>query len=105
LDEEIRHAIAISKIVIILLISPNFLSAQYIRQTVLPLIFQDNSKKIIPILIKACSWKAIEQFRDIQMLPNDGQPLWSDNDSESFIPHSRIEQITSYIEKLVKKIS
>ena len=101
-DEEIRHAISISELVV-LLISPNFLASEYIRQSELPQIYQDNQKKIIPILIKPCNWTTNDQLKKLQMFPSDGTPLWSDKDSESYIPHSKLAEITSYIERHVKK--
>jgi len=71
--EEIRSAHAA-----VLLISTEFLISDFIRNKEVPWIlerWQKNEIIVFPVIVKPCSWQAIEWLKKMQVFPKDGIPL------------------------------
>jgi internalin A len=71
----------------ILLVTANFFSSKYIKENELPIMFKaqkvDSSKKIIPIIVKACNWQDHE-ISELNVLPIGGKSIdhkiWKNQD-------------------------
>ncbi|ETR65738.1 MAG: hypothetical protein OMM_13789, partial [Candidatus Magnetoglobus multicellularis str. Araruama] len=70
---------AINKAAIaILLISADFLTSKFINDVEVPIILKREEEgliRIVPILIRDCSYENIEWLSNIQMRPKDAKPL------------------------------
>ena len=87
--------------IILLLISPDFLSSDYIYDVELKRAMERHEAgeaRVIPIILKPCDWMTAE-FSKLQALPRDGKPVvkWGNRD-EAF------SQITSAIRDLVRSM-
>lgn len=72
---EIQAAIE-SSTVAVLLISPDFLASEFCVKEEVPALIRRQEQKdmlLIPVLVRACPWKAHRWLRDRQMIPRDGQ--------------------------------
>lgn len=86
-DEEIKNALYSCNLVL-LLVSPDFLSSDYIQNTELKISFEryNNSEiKITPIILRPCHWKD-SPIGELIALPRDAKPIttWNNID-EGFL--------------------
>ncbi len=82
-EEEIRHQIENSQL-ILFLISPDFISSEYINDVELKKAFDRYRKRevmMIPIIIRPADFSSLE-ISKFQALPKDGRPIstWEDKD-------------------------
>jgi hypothetical protein len=69
--------------VVVMMISANFLSSNFILQKEVPRILERRQKegvRVIPIIVKPCPWRGVEWLSSIQLRPKDGVPLISGNE-------------------------
>jgi hypothetical protein len=62
----------------ILLITTDFLISDFIRKKEVPLIldrWKKNEIIVFPVIVKPCSWQAIQWLKQMQVFPKDGIPL------------------------------
>jgi tetratricopeptide (TPR) repeat protein len=62
----------------ILLITTDFLISDFIRKKEVPLILERWQKQeiiVFPVIVKPCSWQAIQWLKQMQVFPKDGIPL------------------------------
>ena len=86
-EGEIDSHINKSKI-ILLLVSPNFLSSDYCYDVEMKRAMELHTSKaarVIPVILRPCDWQSAP-FGKLQALPKDGQPIttWSNRD-EAFL--------------------
>jgi hypothetical protein len=80
---DINIAIKRAKVAI-LLITTNFLTSKFILEEEMPrLLHRHNDKElvIVPIIARACAWRAVEWLAEINVRPKNGKPIWSDLES------------------------
>lgn len=66
--------------VVILVITANFLSSPFILGEEVPRILERRKKEdlfVAPLIVRDCAWKRIQWLSRIQVMPNDGKPLYS----------------------------
>lgn len=74
---EIKKSLSEAK-VIIMLISANFLTSQFILHVEVPRILErrkNDGATVIPILIKPCAWQSQQWLTGMQITPDDGKAL------------------------------
>lgn len=96
LDDTIRQHLAAYDI-IIFLISPEFLSSNYCTNIELQHAL-DNKRRIVPILIRSCSWK-YSKLSNLKIIPRDAQPI-----SESKNSDKAWSECCEHIAEIAKKI-
>lgn len=82
--EEIQSAIAAASIAI-LMISPDFLASNFIQNEEVPRFLRRNAKeglRIIPIILKPCSWLEIKWLARIMARPKDGRPISAGDENQ-----------------------
>ncbi|MGD2086647.1 MAG: toll/interleukin-1 receptor domain-containing protein [Candidatus Aminicenantes bacterium] len=82
----------------ILLVSADFLISDFIRKKEIPRLLERREKeglKVIPLIVRPCSWQKVPWLGKIQAFPEDGVPLSSGTDSESE------EKLTALVEMVV----
>jgi internalin A len=82
-DDEIKHKLEEAELYVFL-VSAALLDSDYVLTVELPIAqrrFKANEARVIPIIIRDCSWK--RYFGDVQALPTGGRPVkkWPDRDS------------------------
>ena len=103
--EEIEKAIDKSQIAI-LLVSPDFIASDYIRNVELPLIkkrYDAREILVFPILVGRCRWDSIDIISGPQMLPGGPTPLISKIKDDDAWDES-IDEITESLRKQIEKI-
>lgn len=69
----------------ILLVSANSLTSQFIKTKEVPqlLALRESGKlrRLVPVIIKPCPWKAVEWVSKLNVRPRDGKPLSAMTDS------------------------
>jgi uncharacterized protein YjbI with pentapeptide repeats len=89
----------------VLLISADFLNSKFINKIEVPVLNERKKKeniKIIPVIIKGCTWKKIDWLRKLNVKPKDGIPLSSlDHETRDIIWASVAEDIASIMGELV----
>jgi tetratricopeptide (TPR) repeat protein len=91
--------------IILLLLSPDFISSDYCMEKELPRALhkqQNNSALVIPIILRPCAWEDEELLSKLQVLPGGGIPI-SDFDQHSEQEHVYLE-IAQHIKTAVKEI-
>ncbi len=66
--------------VVVMLITANFLTSDFIKEKEMPLIWQrrrNGEITVIPVLVEPCAWQSVTWLAEIQLLPKDGKPLSS----------------------------
>ena len=61
-----------------MLISKDYLISEYIDAEEVPdILHQKNEQsiKLMPIILEPCAWKKIQWLSELQVLPKDGEPL------------------------------
>jgi hypothetical protein len=77
--QEIQNAINTCNLAL-LLISIDFLNSRFIQEDELPRLLQLRKEKglrVIPIIVRHCTWTSIPILKDLQALPKDGRPVIS----------------------------
>ncbi len=80
-EREIDQAISHAKIAI-LLISANFLSSEFILNTVVPKLLKHYELRqitIYPVIAKACAWQTFDWLTKMQVRPTSKEPIWGTN--------------------------
>src|SRR6266849_8132154 len=83
--------------VAILIVTPHFLASDTIRKEELPHILElqrSQGLRIIPVIAESSAWQTFEPFKNIQVFPEGGRPLFKGSD----------EQIRGDLEKLGQEI-
>lgn len=94
--EAIKHAR-----VAIMLITANFLNSEFILQSEVPQLLQRRQQEgliIVPVLARACAWRAVDWLRQLQVFPHTGIPIWSNGGS--FVDEN-LSEIAEYIVSVV----
>ncbi|MDQ1351764.1 MAG: hypothetical protein QG657_2069, partial [Acidobacteriota bacterium] len=64
--------------VVIMLITANFLTSQFILRTEVPQILQRRETEgilVVPVIVEPCPWQAVQWLSAMQLFPKDGKPL------------------------------
>jgi len=78
-EAEIDTAISRARIAV-LLITANYLNSEFILRTELPELLrrrQDEGLVILPIIAKACAWRAINWLQQLSVRPQGSTPVWA----------------------------
>lgn len=89
--------------IILLLISPSFLSSEYSLGPLMKGVISQESKKtyiVLPVILKACAWDLIPELSSLPTLPEDGKPIASRVDADQALTDS-----IRMIHKLVKEFA
>jgi formylglycine-generating enzyme len=76
-DEAIKKALYESDIVLVL-VSADLIASRYVNQVELPMIFdrmRSGSTRVIPIILRPCSWEYVSSIKQFQVLPKNGKPI------------------------------
>lgn len=82
--EQIGQALALADIGV-LLVSPDFLTSPFIRDTEVPALLQratQHGTPLLPVIVRPCQWQRIEWLRERKAVPLDGAPLSTFADAE-----------------------
>ncbi|MBX2977647.1 MAG: toll/interleukin-1 receptor domain-containing protein, partial [Ignavibacteriaceae bacterium] len=95
--------------IILLLLSTDFISSNSCRKELNEALRLKKEKhaKIIPIILRTCSWKDLPEIASIQALPRDGQPIstWPDQDEAWLNVYEAIKiKIKKILEEKVPRI-
>ncbi len=63
----------------VLLITPNFLSSDFINREMLPLLRQQHQRQqliIVPLIARACHWPSFTWLAEMSVRPKGGRPVW-----------------------------
>lgn len=98
-DLEINKKLSTAKI-ILLLVSPDFLSSKYIKQTELSNVLERNKKnecRVIPIILRYCNWES-SLISGLQAIPGKNGRIvpikaWEDQDEAFNIVITEIERV------------
>ena len=77
--DEIERAIARADVVI-LLISANFLTSDFILGQEVPAFLERRKNQgmtVFPVIAKACPWSAVDWLARMNVRPKNGRPIWS----------------------------
>jgi len=77
--DEIKQAIARANVVI-LLISANFLTSDFILGQEVPAFLKRRKNQgmtVFPVIAKACPWSAVDWLARMNVRPKNGRPIWS----------------------------
>lgn len=97
-ETEIRTALNLSDI-ILLLISPDFIHSDYCYEVEMKRALERHEAgeaTVVPILIRHCAWEDTP-FARLQLLPRNGQPLYSGN-------WSTVDEAFSQVSKEIKSL-
>jgi len=64
--------------VVVMLITANFLTSDFIQGEEVPRILQRRKNEgilVVPVIVKPCAWKAVDWLSAVQLFPKDGIPL------------------------------
>ena len=73
-----KSAITQAKIAV-LLVTANFLNSGFIRKTEVPELFRHQHEEgliMLPVIAKACAWRAIGWLKPLNVWPEGGVPVW-----------------------------
>jgi TIR domain len=77
--QDIQNAINTCDLAL-LLVSIDFLNSRFIQEDELPRLLQLRKEKglrVIPIIVRHCTWTSVPILKDLQALPKDGRPVIS----------------------------
>ncbi|MGR7026203.1 toll/interleukin-1 receptor domain-containing protein [Geodermatophilus sp. URMC 62] len=83
-QEEIEDALTDSKVAV-LLVSPAFMASTYIWEMEWPRILRHSRTGglvILPLIVRACAWRLVEELRQLLVRPTDGRPLAVGSDAQ-----------------------
>lgn len=67
--------------VAVLLITANFLTSDFILGEEVPTLLQRREQEglvVIPVIARACAWRAVDWLARMNVRPRNGRPVWSD---------------------------
>ena len=102
-EQEIDRAIEEAKAAI-LLVSPHFLTSDFILSKEVPKLRQRHENKglfIIPIITKPCAWHKIDWLARMNVWPKNGNPIWGNDGSYA---DQELAIIAENIADLIKKL-
>ncbi|MCX6584544.1 MAG: toll/interleukin-1 receptor domain-containing protein [Candidatus Aminicenantes bacterium] len=70
---------------VIMLITANFLTSQFILRNEVPQILQRRKNEgilVVPVIVKPCAWQAVQWLSAMQLFPKDGIPVSTLEESE-----------------------
>jgi hypothetical protein len=100
--QKIQEAMAQARVAV-LLISAHFLNSDFILNHEVPTLLkrrQEEELKILPVIAKACHWRAIEWLEQINVRPRDGRPIWRDRGQYA---DEELTRIAEEVEALVRE--
>lgn len=103
--QDIRNAINTCDLAL-LLVSIDFLNSRFIQEDELPRLLQlrkERGLRVIPIIVRHCTWTSVPILKDLQALPKDGRPVISFTGSGQ--PDRIWAEIAKRIEELSKTLS
>ena len=101
-DDEIRRNMTCASVAI-LLISPNFLNSDYIREKEVSYLRERQKQEqltIVPFIIRDCAWEQVEWLRSLQVLPPNGRPVL---DGDNRQQNRDMKQLVEEICKLLRQ--
>lgn len=87
----------------ILLISPDFLTSQFINDIELPAILQKKEQlgvPIVPVIVRPTPWEVVDWLRPIQLHPSGGRPLSAGTNHEI---EEGLKQLTLEVFRLIQQ--
>lgn len=102
--QDIRNAINTCDLAL-LLVSIDFLNSRFIQEDELPRLLQlrkERGLRVIPIIVRHCTWTSIPILKDLQALPKDGRPIISFKGAGQ--PDRIWTEIVKSIEELAKTL-
>lgn len=97
---EISQAIVQAKIAV-LLVTANFLNSKFILQTEVPELLRRRQTEgliVVPVIARACAWRAVGWLRQMDVRPRNRTPIWSGN------AHQVDEQLAQIAEEILQYI-
>ncbi len=88
--------------IVIMLISANFLTSEFIRQEEVPRILKRRKEEgvlVVPLIVKPCAWKQVKWLAAMQVTPKDGNPLMGGSEYEI---EAQLAKLTEQICTLIK---
>jgi CheY-like chemotaxis protein len=98
---EINRAMSQAQVAV-LLITANFLNSEFILQTEVPKLLQRRHHEnliIVPIIARACAWRAVGWLQEMNVRPKNGAPVWSGDELDV---DEKLSVIVEEIVQLVK---
>jgi len=83
----------------LLVISPDFLSSEFVMRHEVPLLLkkhEENGLHLIPILLRQCVWETVDWLRPMQIVPRDAK-------SVAEFPKSKVDRVLADIAREVLK--
>ena len=82
-EKEIERALTSAKVAV-LLVSPSFLSSEFIWKYEMPRIIahSEQGMNVIPLIVRPCAWKLEEYLARLQARPREGRPLSLGSESQ-----------------------
>lgn len=101
--DQVTHSALHESDIILLLISPSFLSSEYSIGTMFKGLSKSNEQKInivLPVILRACAWDLIPELNNLPTLPEDRKPLSGRPDTDQ-----AMSDAIRLLHKLVKDLS
>ncbi len=101
-QKKVGQAIDHAKIAV-LLVTANFLNSEFILNSEVPQLLrrrQNEEVIIIPVIARACAWRAVKWLQQITVRPKDGTPVWSQG---GLLVDEHLSQIAEEILLLLQK--
>lgn len=79
-DNQIKQIIAQAKIAV-LLVTANFLNSEFILSHEIPELLrrrQSEGLVVLPVIARACAWRAVDWLQQMGVRPKNGRPVWAD---------------------------
>ena len=102
-DEEVKKKITQASVVI-LLVSANFLTSDYILNEEVPNFLKRRQKEgltVFPIIAKSCAWDTVDWLVKMNVKPKNGTPIWDGSNIQ--IVDNKLATITREIKDIVAK--
>lgn len=102
-DEEVKKKITQASVVI-LLVSANFLTSDYILNEEVPNFLKRRQKEgltVFPIIAKSCAWDTVDWLVKMNVKPKNGTPIWDGSNIQ--IVDNKLATITREIKTLSRK--
>lgn len=83
-EEDIAHAISSCKVALVL-VTAHSLTSDFILGNELPAILERKRREglvVIPIIAKACAWRAVNWLKTMNVSPRGGRPVWGNGDPD-----------------------
>ena len=96
----IQHAIDNARVAI-MLVTANFLNSEFTLRAEVPQLLKRRQQEgliVVPIISRACAWRAVPWLRELQVFPRNGIPVWSNGGNQV---DENLSTIAEYILSLV----